>query len=193
MRLLAAVVAAAAIVAMAGCEPRRGDPPRSGEWDGTSFTQCDIPGGPPPGKVFGPRPGYIHILVVITADLYRRDPKGGRDICDPNIDIPFTIRLNGSLDGIAAIKLDRGRPTPWTERLVTPHFEHIYVPMTASGKIWEVTVHAVHEEIGVIDASIPRSYIRCAIFVDGNRAARHSARIRVALATASCQASGPVA
>lgn len=156
------------------------------------MTTCDVPGQPPPGKVFGPKPGFVHILVVITADVWRRPADGGRDVCTPNISIPFTIRMTASLDKLPAIKLDRGRTMPWTERLITPHFEHLYVPLTGAGKIWEVTVFAVHEEKGVFKDSIPRSYIRCSIFVDGNRAARHSARIGLGLSTASCTASGPV-
>ena len=183
------VVAALLMVfVLAGCGPvdDRGGSNTNGEWDKTDLTQCDVPDQPPPGRVFGPRPGYVHILVVVTADRYRIE--NNKQVCVPNITLPFTIRLDAKLDGIRAVKLDRGRTMPWTERISTPHFEHLYAPLTGKARIWEVDVHAVVQTLG---AHPPLSYIRCAIFVDGNRAARHSAKIKQGLSTASCAASGP--
>lgn len=167
-------------------------PPPPVGWDGTNYQLCDVPGAPPPGRVFGPRKGFVHILVVITADRYRRHPEGGRDICESNITLPFRIRLDASLDGIRAVKLDRGRTLPWSENLQTPHFEHLYVPLTGKLRFWQVTMHATHQSpVDPDSREFPRSYIRCAIFVDGNQATRQTARLAQGLAIASCAASGP--
>lgn len=154
-------------------------PPPVG-WDGTEYTKCQVPPAPPPGRVFGPKAGYAHILVVITADSIS-DGK-----CFPNLEIPFQIHLSGKLDRKPGLKLDQGRTMPWTAALVTPHFEHILIgPSDGKQHVWEVIVHAVTE--------VPNVAIRCAIFVDNNRASQNTARRtgRDITATASCAASGP--
>lgn len=166
------------------------NPPPVG-WDGTKYQLCDVPGVPPPGRVFGPRKGFVHILVVITADRYRRNPDGGRDICESNISLPFRIDLDAQLDGVRAVKLDQGRTMPWRAQIIAPHFEHLFVPLTGRARFWQVTVHATHESpVDPDDRNFPRSYIRCAIFVDGNQATRQTARLAKGLAIASCAATG---
>ena len=183
-------VVAIVLATLGGCGPidDRGKAPKSGEWDGTKLMLCNVPPGVPPGKVFGPKPGFVHILVVITADIWRI--KDNREVCVPNAEIPFTIWLDARLDGQPAFKLDRARPLPWSAELATPHFEHLYVPLTAKGRIWSVVMHATHTERNVSRDSIPRSYIRCAIFVDGKQVARSSSRISLGGSTASCKATG---
>lgn len=176
---------------LTACGPLNGEGTSNGDWDGTTAKNCADPNLPPPAKVYGPKKGFVHILVIITADKYQPNPQGGRDICTPNLSLPFKIRLSGSLDRNPAFKLETGHPLPWTADLITPHFEHLYIPLTAKGRIWEVAVHAVFRQAE--DASLlHRSYVRCAIFVDGVRASRGSARINIGLNTASCIASGPV-
>ncbi len=182
------VIAAVVLSLLAGCDPTR-PPPESasgGGWDGTKYTRCDVPNKPPPGKVFGPRPGFLHILLVITADRFEMDSDNPQRICKPNVEIPFTLRLNATLDRKPAIKPDAGQSLPWTANLLTPHFEHFYIPLTAVGQTWEVIAHAV--------SIVPHHWIRCSIFVDGTRAHRHSARLQPGgtITTASCHASGPV-
>jgi hypothetical protein len=177
------MVALALTLVLTGCTPREDKDdkgPNAAGWDGTDYTKCQVPPAPPPGKVFGPRRGYIHILIVITADTI--DGKK----CRPNLEVPFNIRLYGTLDKLPAIKLDRGHTLPWVADLHTPHFEHIYVPLSSKVRIWEVIVHAT--------ITIPNQaeVIRCAIFVEETRVAQSSAHLsrNRHTATASCSVSG---
>jgi hypothetical protein len=158
-------------------------------WDGTDLKICGVPPTPPPGRTFATRKGYLHILAIVTADTVT--VIGGREKCIPNISISFTMRLDGSLNGRPALKPDRGQPLPWTGRLVTPHFEHLFVPLAAGGQGWEVAVRAARESLN----QPPRgsiSRIRCAIFVDNRRVRDDSVVLAQGAATASCFAGGTV-
>mgnify|MGYP001571216191 CR=1 FL=1 len=197
MRLLAVLLAALLIpvACPAGGSAGRDkpEPTAAPGWDGTKPTICDIPGVPPPGKVFGPKPGFVHVLVIVVSDTYSRNPTGGRDICTPNVALPFRIDLRGDVDGQPGMKGESGIPLPWKAKLITPHFEHLYIALSSKARRWNVTVSAATTPGQVRFEGGTRIYIRCTIFVDGARASHHTAKLSRGAGSVGCAATGTLA
>lgn len=156
--------------------PPRGGPPAMGDWDGTNLTRCDNPTVPPPSMARAPA-GFVHVLVVITADTL--DDNG----CRANIFLPFQFLLEGSVNGIPGVKLERGgEPLPWRAQLITPHFEHLFVRLATHGSF---RVSATASHIADARPGYPVLF-RCTIFVENRRVAWQFTGVQEGITTIRC-------